>query len=303
LAKHSQSLYTQRLLFLPILQSIEDLSVKTRLPHALLSQYLTDNSRYYCYIKIQKKTGGYRPIDSPNRQLKALQRWILRNILEKLQASPYATGFISGISLKQNVQPHVGNQYILKLDIKDFFPSIKASYVYSVFRAAGYSKKIAFHLTSICTLNGYLPQGAPSSPCLSNLVSLRMDQRIGKYCDRHALTYTRYADDVSISGNKLSVIKKAWTVVKLIIAEEGYLINKNKEMLSGPRSRREITGILATPKLGIGQNSYNSYRNKIFHLSKKGDPNSKEIILGILAFVKSVDSERYNKLLQYYKKL
>ncbi|HDR2372842.1 TPA: retron St85 family RNA-directed DNA polymerase, partial [Enterobacter asburiae] len=249
MAKHSQSLYTQRLLSLPILQSIEDLSVKTRLPHALLSQYLTDNSRYYCHIKVPKKTSGYRSIDSPNRQLKALQRWILRNILEKLQSSPYATGFISGISLKQNVQPHSGNQYILKLDIKDFFPSIKASYVYSIFRAAGYSKKIAFHLTSICTLNGYLPQGAPSSPCLSNLVSLRMDQRIGKYCDRHALTYTRYADDISISGNKLSVIKKAWTVVKLIICEEGYSINKKKEMLSGARSRREITGIIATPKL------------------------------------------------------
>jgi len=303
LVKHSQSLYTQRLLSLPILQSIADFSVKTRLPHAMLSQYLTDNSRYYCHIKVPKKAGGYRPIDSPNRQLKALQRWILRNILEKLQPSPYATGFVTGISLKQNVQPHSGNQYVLKLDIKDFFPSIKASYVYSVFRAAGYSKKIAFYLTSICTLNGYLPQGAPSSPCLSNLVSLRLDQRIGKYCDRHALTYTRYADDISISGNKLSVIKKAWTVVKLITSEEGYCINRNKEMLSGPRSRREITGLICTPKLGIGQKSYNAYRKKIFHLSKKGDPDSREIILGVLAYIKSVDTERYNKLTQYYKNL
>lgn len=80
--------------------------------------------------------------------------------------------------------------------------------MFTLFSEPLVTPKIAFHLTSICTLNGYLPQGAPSSPCLSNLVSLRMDQRIGKYCDRHALTYTRYADDISISGNKLSVIKK-----------------------------------------------------------------------------------------------
>ncbi|EBP0058383.1 TPA: RNA-directed DNA polymerase [Salmonella enterica] len=296
LAKYSQSLYTQRLLSLPILQSIEDLSVKTRLPSPLLSQYLNDNSRYYCHISVPKKNGGYRPIDSPNRQLKAIQRWILRHILEKLQPSVYATGFVPGIALKRNAIPHTGNQYILKLDLKDFFPSIKASYVYSVFRAAGYSKQIAYSLTSICTLNGYLPQGAPTSPCLSNLVCLRLDQRIGKYCDRHALTFTRYADDISISGNKLSIVKKAWVVIKLILSEEGYVINKNKEMLSGPRSKREITGLVVTPKLGIGQRKYNMYRNKIFHLCHKNDNESILIIQGILAYIKGVDQDRYSKL-------
>lgn len=186
---------------------------------------------------------------------------------------------------------------------QDFFPSIKASYVYSVFRAAGYSKQIAYSLTSICTLNGYLPQGAPTSPCLSNLVCLRLDQRIGKYCDRHALTFTRYADDISISGNKLSIVKKAWVVIKLILSEEGYVINKNKEMLSGPRSKREITGLVVTPKLGIGQRKYNMYRNKIFHLCHKNDNESILIIQGILAYIKGVDQDRYSKLKKYYDAL
>lgn len=202
-----------------------------------------------------------------------------------------------------NAIPHTGNQYILKLDLKDFFPSIKASYVYFVFRAAGYSKQIAYSLTSICMLNGYLPQGAPTSPCLSNLVCLRLDQRIGKYCDRHALTFTRYADDISISGNKLSIVKKAWVVIKLILSEEGYVINKKKEMLSGPRSKREITGLVVTPKLGIGQRKYNMYRNKIFHLCHKNDNESILIIQGILAYIKDVDHDRYNKLKRYYDAL
>lgn len=89
-------------------------------------------------------------------------------------------------------------------------------------------KKISYALTSLCTVNGALPQGAPTSPTLSNLVCLRLDQRIGKYCENKALTYTRYADDITISGNKLTVIRKAWGIIKLIIKDEGYTINKKK---------------------------------------------------------------------------
>jgi RNA-directed DNA polymerase len=301
--KYSQSLYTQRLLSLPIIQSIEDLSTKTRLPSSIISQHVMDNTRYYHHISLKKKTGGNRAIDSPHRQLKALQRWVLKNILERLSVSDYAKGFVPKTSLVDNALPHVGNQYVLKIDLKDFFPSIKASYVYSVFRSVGYSTQVSFFLTSICTLKGYLPQGAPTSPYLSNLVCLRLDQRIGKYCDKHALVYTRYADDISVSGNKLKIIKSAWIVLRLIINEEGFAINKNKEMLSGPRSRREVTGLITTPAISIGKVKYNYYRNKIFHLFKESSSESKEKIIGILSYVSSVDKKKCIKLREYYNSL
>lgn len=301
--KYSQSLYTQRLLSLPIIQSIEDLSTKTRLPPSIISQHVIDNTRYYHHISLKKKTGGNRAIDSPHRQLKALQRWVLKNILERLSVSDYAKGFVPETSLIDNALPHVGNQYVLKIDLKDFFPSIKASYVYSVFRSVGYSTQVSFFLTSICTLKGYLPQGAPTSPYLSNLVCLRLDQRIGKYCDKHALVYTRYADDISVSGNKLKIIKSAWVILRLIINEEGFTINKEKEMLSGPRSRREVTGLITTPSISIGRVKYNHYRNKIFHLYKEDSIESKDKITGILSYVSSVDKKKCVKLREYYNSL
>lgn len=298
-----QGIYTQRMLSLPLLQDINDLSTKTRLPSILLAKYNHNNSKYYHHILMRKKIGGLRPIDSPNAELKAIQKWILRNILSCLKPSPYAKGFILGKSIYDNAKPHYNKQYILSLDLNNFFGTVKASHVFSIFHSIGYSKEISYLLTSICTLDGVLPQGAPTSPYLSNLVCLRLDHRIGKYCDNKALTYTRYADDVCISGNKLSVIKKAQVTIKKIIINEGYTINKRKELLSGPKSSRQVTGLVVTPDIGIGRERYNYYRKNIFMEFKKNPAESEVIISGILSFVKSVDVKRYKKLSSYYKSL
>ena len=127
-----------------------------------------------------------------------------------------------------------------------------------------------------------------------------MDERIGKYCENKALTYTRYADDITISGNKLAVIKKAWIIIKKIISEESFIVNKKKEMLSGPRSQRKVTGVIVTPEVGIGRGKYNFYRKKIFILVKKNDTNMSDVVNGILAHVKSIDLAKYNKLNEYF---
>jgi retron-type reverse transcriptase len=301
--EQGQGIYTQRMLSLPLLQDIHDLSTKTRLPSILLAKYNHNNSKYYHHILMRKKSGGLRPIDSPNAELKAIQKWILRNILSCLKPSPYAKGFILGKSIHDNAKPHYNKQYILSLDLNNFFGTVKASHVFSIFHSIGYSKKISYLLTSICTLDGVLPQGAPTSPYLSNLVCLRLDHRIGKYCDNKALTYTRYADDICISGNKLSVIKKAQVTIKNIIINEGYTVNKRKELLSGPKSSRQVTGLVVTPDIGIGREKYNHYRKTIFMEFKKNPAESEFMISGILSFVKSVDVKRHKKLYSYYKSL
>ncbi|MBN3069911.1 RNA-directed DNA polymerase [Pectobacterium brasiliense] len=298
-----QGLYTQRLLSLPILQTLDDLATKTRLPKTLLVKYIHDNERYYNSSYIKKKSKDLRTISNPNRELKAIQRWILRNVLSSLSPSPYANGFIPKKSIIDNARPHRGNQYILSIDLKNFFTTVKASYVFTVFKSVGYASKMAYYLTSICTLNGVLPQGAPTSPMLSNLVCLRMDERIGKYCENKALTYSRYADDITISGNKLAVIKKAWIIIRKIISEENFTVNKKKEMLSGPQSQRKVTGVIVTPEIGIGREKYNYFRKRIFILVKKNGDNMSNVVNGILAHVKSIDLGKYKKLNDYYEQL
>lgn len=297
-----QGKYTQQLLSLPILENVDDLSHALRLPKEVILKFSFNNDKYYHRVEMKKKTGGIRHIESPLRELKAIQRWVLRTILDKLSPSVYAKGFVRGKSILDNAKPHEGNQYVLNLDLQDFFTNVKASHVYTLFKNIGYNNNIAFILTSFCTKGGYLPQGAPTSPALSNLVCLRLDHRISTYCKKRALTYTRYADDLCISGNKILILQKASYLIKDIICNEGFIINSKKEKFLGPKVRREVTGLTVTPKITISKKNYCIYRKRIYDLVRNNIPNKYEIIEGILSFVKSIDKEKEKKLSIFYQK-
>ncbi|EOE5652704.1 retron St85 family RNA-directed DNA polymerase [Cronobacter sakazakii] len=296
-----QGKYTQQLLSLPILENVDDLSQSLRLPKEVISKFSFNNDRYYHRIEMEKKSGGIRHIESPLKELKAIQRWVLRYILDKLSPSVYAKGFVRKKSIFDNAKPHEGNQYVLNLDLKDFFTSVQASHVYTLFKNIGYNNNIAFILTSFCTKGGYLPQGAPTSPALSNLVCLRLDHRISTYCKKRALTYTRYADDLCISGNKILILQKASYLIKDIICDEGFTINVKKEKFLGPKVRREVTGLTVTPKITISKKNYCLYRKRIYDLVRTETPNKHEIIKGILSFVRSIDKDKGKKLSIFYQ--
>ncbi|MFL1906781.1 retron St85 family RNA-directed DNA polymerase [Plesiomonas shigelloides] len=303
----AQGKYTQHLLGLPILEDIGDLSEAIRFPKEVLSKYRFNNDKYYHKIEVKKKPTGIRNIESPTKELKSIQKWVLKNVLDKLHPSIYAKGFVKRRSIKDNAIPHEGHQYVLNIDLKDFFTTINALQVYTLFKSIGYNKNISFLLASICTKSGYLPQGAPTSPAISNLVCLRLDRRISSYCDKKALAYTRYADDISISGNKVSIIKKASYLIKEIIIDEGFVLNDKKEKLLGPRLRREVTGLTITPRITIGKKQYSIYRKRLHDLSKMSDNLDKgfypqAISQGIISFVKSIDSAKGEKLHAYYEK-
>ncbi|EAT5390740.1 RNA-directed DNA polymerase, partial [Salmonella enterica] len=159
-----------------------------------------------------------------------------------------------------------------------------------------------FILTSFCTKGGYLPQGAPTSPALSNLVCLRLDHRISTYCKKRALTYTRYADDLCISGNKILILQKASYLIKDIICDEGFIINSKKEKFLGPKVRREVTGLTVTPRITISKRDYCIYRKRIYDLVRNEIPNKNEIIAGVLSFVRSIDKDKGRKLSEFYQK-
>ncbi|ENC1717031.1 retron St85 family RNA-directed DNA polymerase [Salmonella enterica subsp. enterica serovar Brandenburg] len=281
---------------------MDDLSHALRLPKEVILKFSFNNDKYYHRVEMKKKTGGIRHIESPLRELKAIQRWVLRTILDKLSPSVYAKGFVRGKSILDNAKPHEGNQYVLNLDLQDFFTNVKASHVYTLFKNIGYNNNIAFILTSFCTKGGYLPQGAPTSPALFNLVCLRLDHRISTYCKKRALTYTRYADDLCISGNKILILQKASYLIKDIICNEGFIINSKKEKFLGPKVRREVTGLTVTPKITISKKNYCIYRKRIYDLVRNNIPNKYEIIEGILSFVKSIDKDKEKKLSIFYQK-
>ncbi len=165
--------------------------------------YAAANSpeRFYRQFSIPKKNGGIRIISEPLPNLKEIQKWILKNILYNLKVSAYAKAYIPGKSIKDNVRFHRRQKKVLSLDIKSFYDCLTNWMVFQLFMENGYNESVAMMLTGLCCLNGSLPQGAPTSAALSNLLMKKFDEIVGKYCKEQEIRYTRYADDMTFSGD------------------------------------------------------------------------------------------------------
>jgi retron-type reverse transcriptase len=288
---------------LPLIRTVDDLAEHTHLSPQFI-RYLSYRANYlYKRYEIPKKDGSVRVIAQPSRELKAVQAWILRNILNKLSSSDNCKGFEVGCSILDNAAPHVGANFILNLDLKDFFPSIKAAKVYNIFSSIGYSKSVAAILTNLTVVDGRLPQGAPTSPKLANLICLKLDSRIQGYAGPRGLIYTRYADDISISAQTIKKTMNARSVLEQIIASEGLQINRKKTAIQGTMRRKEITGlILSSNKVGIGREKFRKIRAQVFSLfTDKSSDFAK--INGILSYVYSVDKASCRRLWYYIDKL
>lgn len=197
----------------------------------------------------------------------------------------------------------MGANFVLNVDLKDFFPSIIASKVYGIFSTIGYSKKIAALLTNLTVFEGRLPQGAPTSPKLANLICLKLDARIQGYAGPRGLVYTRYADDISISAQTIKKLMNARSILDKIISSEGLAINHRKTSLQGTMRRKEITGlVLADSRVGIGRATARKIRAEIFHLFMERSTEFSHVN-GMLAYVHSVDKTTYKRLWHYIDEL
>jgi RNA-directed DNA polymerase len=295
----STNIYSLKNLGLPALQKIDDLASSTRLSLGKI-KYLTYQTEFlYKTYEVSKKSGGKRVIAQPNRDLKAVQAWILRNILDKLSTSLHSKGFDRGTSILENALPHQSANYVLTLDLEDFFPSITAKKVYGIFSSVGYSKKISAVLTNLCVFKGVLPQGAPTSPKLANLVCANLDARIHGYAGPKGIVYTRYADDITLSTQSVKKIQKVKDFIGTIISDEGFKINRSKTKLCGTKKQKRITGLIVSQNnVGIGREKYRKIRAKIHHLftDKSSDYSH---VNGFLAFTYGVDKKSYNKLYRF----
>ena len=297
-----------KLLGVPPINTLEDFSSHTHLSKGLIYRLSKFSDKNYLTYTLPKKTGGVRIIAQPSAELKALQSWILKHILDRLTVSPACRGFERDTSILDNAKPHVGTSALMCLDLEDFFPSIKINQVWGVFRVLGYSKRIAGVLASLCTYNGFLPQGSPASPKLSNLVSFKLDSRLLGYVGTRGIIYTRYADDLSFSSLSYPQLSKAHSFIRRIIQSEGFSLNNKKTRFMGAGRQHKITGLIVNDKqAGIGRVWLRKIRSEINHIcehSKTDIPDgSVERITGLLSFVKSVDETRYSMLVKYIMKL
>jgi retron-type reverse transcriptase len=235
---------------LPKITGIDDLTMHIHLSKFLIWRLVNNTGKFYRQVQIPKRNGTYRRIDCPSKTLTAVQRWILRSILERVPAHASAMAYYPGATPKKNAMRHARNYHMLAYDLKDFFPSIGRGRVFTIFRALGYSDHVCHLLSSLCTLDDRLPQGAPTSPMISNIVCRKMDSRLARLAGLRSVAYTRYSDDITFTAKTSRQIHRVQALSKQIVAEEGFALNSHKTRVVGRGHSLSVTGLAV---LGDGQ--------------------------------------------------
>ncbi|MBE6308530.1 MAG: RNA-directed DNA polymerase [Bacteroidales bacterium] len=226
---------------------------------------------FYKEYSIPKRNGDRRIIHEPLPSLKEIQTWILKYILNpgaKIFVSSVAKAYIPKQSVRDNARFHKRQKYVLCLDLKDFFDSISFQQVFSVFRNMGYSKALATLLSNICILNNSLPQGAPTSPMLSNMVFKYYDDKIFDYCKSRNIRYTRYADDLTFSGD--FNCKAVVSFIRKVLSKTSFAINDNKTKFVSRGNRQEVTGVVVNEKLQTAAIYRKKIRQEVYYIIKFG---------------------------------
>ena len=231
------------------------------------------NQSEYFYKKysIPKRNGDRRIIHEPLPSLKEIQTWILEYILNpgaKTYVSPVAKAYMPKQSVRDNARFHKGQKYVLCLDLKDFFGSISFRQVHSIFRNMGYSKSLSVLLSNICVLDNSLPQGAPTSPMLSNMVFKYYDDKIFDYCKSRNIRYTRYADDLTFSGD--FNCKEVISFIRKLLSKTSFSINDDKTKFVSRGNRQEVTGVVVNEKLQTAAIYRKKIRQEVYYIIKFG---------------------------------
>jgi retron-type reverse transcriptase len=246
-----------------ILQNVQALAELVGVSEFEIYRYAYRAHLHYRQFRMAKQCGGSRTISAPIAGLKVIQRRISKHILLPQELHDAATGYRRGRSIVSNACVHADRDFVFNADIKDFFGSIRAKRVRSLFVALGFPGKLSGFLTRLCTYHGVLPQGAPTSPLIANLVCRLLDERIASYCAAHGFTYTRYCDDITISGNG-KFTPAMQQEVFAIVESEGFAINQNKVRLATKRGRQMVTGLVVNRFTNMTRDQRRKLR-AIFH--------------------------------------
>lgn len=329
--------------------SEQDLPVIFSLPHLCLASTVSirntiniceSNRRdFYKRFKIKKKRGGYRVIQTPTNELKFLQKWILKNILEKIPSHESCKGFDKNTSIKKNAECHLNAECVLKIDLLRFFDSVNERRIYGVFKSLGYRKNLCVSLAKICTIEqdenfynsfkkneenlknylttkgeGILPQGAPSSPKLANLILRRLDYRLTELCKKKHLNYSRYADDLTFSGKETDLRNIKKVIYKIIIDENlfvnfgktKFLTRGNSYFVTGLSVHNDEVKVIKRKKKEVEHHLFHCLKNGVMgHLNKANikNRNFKDWLFGNICFIYSIEPkvgqdffDKFNKI-------
>lgn len=233
--------------------------------------YTVSNNVNKHYLKryIPKSNGDLRELSVPDSILKKIQKSIACNLLTQEEISPYAMAYRKGGSTVENAAPHVRSSVILKLDIKHFFdhiiyPSVKEK----VFSSNRYSEKIRILLTILCMYRDGLPQGAPTSPAISNIILRDFDNLVGEWCRKKGIRYTRYCDDMTFSGKFEP--KEVINFIKEELLKIGFFLNRNKITVARKGQKQIVTGIVINDKLSVPYSYRKNIRQAVYYCKKYG---------------------------------
>lgn len=274
---------------------------------------INNSDKLYYDFKISKKSGGKRTISMPNKELLIVQRKIQEKILNNVVIHNNAYGFVKNKSIIDNAKKHLKKQMILNIDLKDFFPSIHRGRVFYIFKnICKYDNDTSYCLTKLTTYKNSIPQGAPTSPSISNIVAFMLDVRLSKIADKFNITYTRYADDITFSGNKESINDSLLKIVSEIIEECGFHINEKKTRFESCAGRQEVTGLIVNNKeVSVPNNYIKKIRQELYYIKKHGlrghrekvgfkNKYYKDHLLGKILFVNQINSQKGEKLLKEF---
>jgi hypothetical protein len=325
---------------LPTEQALADL-LGLSLPHLL---WLADPSgrnvkhrlrrlRTYRHRWVAKRGGGVRLLEIPSPLLRRAQRKLLDGLLNLVPPHAAAHGFRPGRSIVTNATPHCGRAVVLRFDLADFFPSVPAGRVFGLFRALGYPNAVARLLGSLCTTTlpreawdgrpnpaadgtdhpvwvrwnaRHLPQGAPTSPAVANLVAFGLDQRLSGLANAVGATYTRYADDLTFSGGDdfRRCVGRFVRRVVLIAAEEGFTVNRGKTRVLGRAARQTVTGVVVNTHPNVPRAEFDRLKAILTNCVRTGPaaqnrarvPDFRAHLAGRVAHVAEVNPVRERRL-------
>ncbi len=254
---------------------------------------------HYHPVVISKKSGGRRKLLVPDALLRTIQRNLLHHVLEEFQISEFACAYKKGTSIVDNARPHVGAKLVLKLDIQDFFDQITWILVYqNAFPGTHFPPAIRKMLTEFCCVRDRLPQGAPTSPTVSNLVMRPFDVHMGEWCREREIRYTRYCDDLTFSGAFApeEVIRK----VRGFLQVYGFELNRKKTRVLGRGNAQSVTGIVVNEKAQVSRAYRRKLRQEVYLFDRygiktaegpKNDERERMRLLGKMRYVLSVNPE------------
>jgi len=297
--------------------------------------------RHYRYDWHVRPDGRARVLEAPKPRLKALQRRLLHEILVWIPPHDAAHGFVAGRSARTHAALHAGRQVVLRLDLEDCFASVRAGRVFGLFRSAGYPEGVAHTLTGLCTntmpvalwadvprpvtpqaiaahhrlgralATPHLPQGAPTSPALANLSAYRLDRRLTGLADRLGARYSRYADDIVLSGDGRLRAPGVRALVASIAAEEGFRVNVAKTNLMTRGGRQRVAGIVVNERVNLARPEYDRLK-AIVHDAERNGPQAanreghtafREHLRGRIAWLESLHPERGARLRERFERV